>query len=81
MKTFVLISTVFVLIAPLFSCFPALMVQLENLQLVANTATTTVNARGPLLNNHLQDVPVRVQEITLHSIHRGMAMALAASQV
>ena len=57
------------------------MVQLENLQLAANVATAAVSALGPLLNNHLQDVPVRVQEITLHSIHRGVAMALAASQV
>ena len=57
------------------------MVQLENLQLVANTATTTVNARGPLLNNRLQDFPMHIQEIALHGIHHGTTMALAVAQV
>ena len=53
------------------------MVQLENLQLAANAATVAINAWGPLLNNHMHDVPARVQEIALHSVHRGVAMALA----
>ena len=57
------------------------MVQLENLQLVANAVTVAINARGPLLNNRLQDVPGGVQEITLHGIHRDVVMALAAAQV
>ena len=55
------------------------MVQLENLQLATNVATAAVNAKGPLLNNHLPDVPARVQEIALHGVHRGTAMALAAA--
>ena len=45
------------------------MVQLENLQLVANVATTAVNAHGPLLINRL------------HDIHHDAEVALAATQV
>ena len=56
------------------------MVQLENLQLAANVPMVAVNARGPLLNNCLHDVPAHVQEITLHGVHRGATMALAAAQ-
>ena len=54
---------------------------MENLQLAANAATAAVNARGPLLNNRLQDVPTRIQEIALHGVHRGAAVALATAQV
>jgi len=36
---------------------------------------------GHLFNNHLHDVSARVQEIALHSVHRGAAVALAAAQV
>ena len=57
------------------------MAQLENLELEVNVATTTVNAWGPLLNNHLQDIPTHIQEIAHHGIHRGATMALAAAQV
>ena len=56
---------------------PSLMVQLENLQLVANTAMAAVNACGPLLINHLHDILVRIQEIALHGIYRGAVVALA----
>ena len=55
------------------------MAQLENLQLAANAATVAVNARGPLLNNRLHDVPARVQEITLHGVYRGVVVALAVA--
>ena len=55
------------------------MVQLENLQLVANAAMVAVNARGPLLNNRLHDIPMRVQEIALHDVHHGVAVALATA--
>ena len=57
------------------------MVQLENLQLVANAAMATVNARGPLLNNHLHDIPTHNQEIALHGVRHGTSVALTAAQV
>ena len=40
-----------------------------------------INAQGPPLNNRLHDVLARVQEIALHGVHRGAAMALAVAQV
>ena len=55
------------------------MVQLENLQLVANVATTAVNAHGPLLINRLHDVLARIQEIGLHGVCRGTTVALATA--
>ena len=55
--------------------------QLENLQLAANVVTTIVNARGPLLNNRLHDVPAHIQEIALHDVHHGAAVALTVAQV
>ena len=55
--------------------------QLENLQLEANVATAAINAHGPLLMNHLHDVPVHDREIALHGARRGAAVALAAAQV
>ena len=55
------------------------MVQLENLQLATNVATAAINARGPLLINRLHDVPARVQEIALHGLRHGAAVALAAA--
>ena len=35
-----------------------------------------INARGRLLINRLHDVPTCVQEIALHDVHRGAAVAL-----
>jgi hypothetical protein len=57
------------------------MVQLENLQVAANVATTAVNAWGALLINRLHDIPACTQEIALHGVHCGMAVALAVAQV
>jgi len=57
------------------------MVQLESLQLAANTAVDVVNARGPLINACLHDVPARVWEIALHGVRHGAAVALTATQV
>ena len=57
------------------------MVQLESLQLAANMAADAVNARGSLIDAHLQDIPARVQEIALHGVHHGASMALTAAQV
>jgi len=56
-------------------------VQLESLQLAVNTATDVVNARGSLINAHLQDIPARIQEIALHVVHHGASVALTAVQV
>ena len=55
--------------------------QLENLQLAVNVATEAVNTRAPILNNRMHDISMRVQEIALHGIHRGTAVALALAQV
>ena len=57
------------------------MKQLESLQLAANTAINAVNARGSLINARLHDVLARVQEIALHGVHHGVAVALTAVQV
>ena len=48
---------------------------------MANTATAAVNAREPLINTYLHDVPTHVQEIALHGVRRGASVALAAAQV
>ena len=55
--------------------------QLESLQLAANAATDTVNARDSPIAARLQDIPARVQEIALHGIHHGAVVALTAAQV
>ena len=57
------------------------MVQLENLHLAVNVAMAAINARGPLLNNRLHDVPARILEIALHGVCHGAAVALATTQV
>ena len=59
----------------------ALTVQLESLQLAANEATDAVNARGPLINARLHDIPARIQEIALHGVRHGASVALTAAQV
>ena len=55
--------------------------QLESLQLAANTAVDAVNARGSLINAHLHDVPAYVWEIALHDVRHGAAVVLTAAQV
>ena len=55
------------------------MVQLESLQLVVNAAIDAVNARGSLIDAHLQDIPARVQEIALHGVRHGASVALTAA--
>ena len=57
------------------------MVQLESLQLAANSAAGAVNARGSLIDAHLQDIPVHVQEIALHDVHHGALVALIMVQI
>jgi hypothetical protein len=41
------------LLTSCFSRLPALTVQLDNFQTTTNAATAAINARGPLLINHL----------------------------
>ena len=55
--------------------------QLESLQLVANAAVDAINARGSLINARLHDVLACIQEITLHNVHHGAAVALTVAQV
>ena len=55
--------------------------QLESLQLAANTAVDAVNARGSLINVRIHDVSARVREIALHGVHHGVAVALTVAQV
>jgi hypothetical protein len=46
-----------------------------------NAAASTVNARGPSLVDRLHDILAGVQEVSLHGVHRGAAVALATVQV
>ena len=55
--------------------------QLESLQLAANTAADAVNARGPLIDARLQDILAGIQVIALHGIRHGASVALTAVQV
>ena len=55
--------------------------QLESLQLVVNTAVDAVNAQGSPIDARLQDVPVHIQEIALHGVRHGAAVALTVAQV
>ena len=36
-----------------------------------NMVADAINARGPLIDAHLQDILARVQEIALHSVRHG----------
>ena len=55
--------------------------QLESLQLATNVAVDAVNAQGSLINARLHDVPSHIQEIALHGVRHGAAVALTAAQV
>ena len=55
--------------------------QLESLHLAANAAMDAVNARGSPITARLQDILARVQEIDLHGVRHGVAVALTAAQV
>ena len=57
------------------------MVQSESLKLAMNAAADAVNARGSLINAHLQDILARAQEIALHGVHHGTSVVLTAVQV
>ena len=49
--------------------------------MAVNAAVDTVNAWGSSIDTRLQDVPVRVREITLHGVRHGAAVALTVAQV
>jgi hypothetical protein len=49
--------------------------------MAANVAMVSINAHGSLLVNHLQNIPERAQEITLHGVHHGSSVALAVIKV
>ena len=55
------------------------MVQLESLQLAANAAVDAVNARGSLIDAHLQDILAHIQEIALHDVRHDASVALTAA--
>ena len=55
--------------------------QLESLRSAADHATGFVNARGAVPVVRLHDIPNRVREVSLHGVHHGAAMVLAATQV
>ena len=57
-----------------------LIAQLESLRSAVDHAAGFVNARGAVPVVHLHDIPNRVREVTLHGVHHGAAMALAAAQ-
>jgi hypothetical protein len=66
---------------PLHFSFAALRAQLDTLYLAIEAVTDFVNARGETMAERLQDVPVRIQEVTLHGVRSGAANALAAAQL
>ena len=53
--------------------------QLESLQLAANAAVDAINARGSLIDARLHNVLARVQEIALHGVRHGAAVALTTA--
>ena len=65
----------------LFFFVAALMEELEALQLAANNAARALNAQGDLVVSHLRDIPTRVQEVALHGVRHGAAVALTITQM
>ena len=72
----------FPLINIFFFCMEiiALEAQIQALHQEANGVATTVNARGDLLVDHLQDIPNHARQIATHSVRQGAATALAVAQ-
>ena len=58
----------------------ALEAKIQALHQAANGAATTVNTRGDLLVDRLQDIPNRARQITTHGVRQGVATALAMAQ-
>lgn len=55
--------------------------QHEALRSAVATVTTTVNARGDMEVERLQDIRVRIREVALHGVREGAIHALAATQL
>ena len=58
----------------------ALEAQIQALHQEANNAATTVNARGDLLVDRLQDIPNRARQIATHGVRQGAVTALVVAQ-
>ena len=58
----------------------ALEAQIQAFHQAANSAATTVNARGELLVDRLQDIPNRARQIATHVVRQGATTALAVAQ-
>ena len=54
--------------------------QIQALHQATNGTTTTVNARGDLQVDRLQDIPNRIRKIATHGVQQGAATALAVAQ-
>ena len=52
----------------------ALEAQIHALHQAANGAATTVNARGDLLVDRLQDIPNRARQIATHGVRQGLQL-------
>jgi len=52
----------------------ALEAQIQALHQEANDAATTVNARGDLLVDRLQDIPNRARQIATHGVRQGLQL-------
>ena len=52
----------------------ALEAQIHALHQAANSAATTVNARGDLLVDRLQDIPNRAKKIATHDVRQGLQL-------
>lgn len=61
--------------------FSALKQQHDSLRVAGTFAANGVNARGITLPDRLRDIRARVQEIALHGIRKGAAIAFASAQV
>ena len=48
---------------------------------MVNVAVDAVNAQGSPIATHLQDILAHVQEIAVHGVHHGAAVALTVAQV
>ena len=54
--------------------------QIQALHQAANGAATTVNAKGDLLVDRLQDIPNRAKQIATHGVRQGAVTVLAVAQ-
>ena len=76
-----LFCSVVLLLTSFSLAITALTEELEVLQLAGNNVARALNARGDLVVSRLQDIPIRAQEIALHGVRHGTAVALIIAQV